>query len=557
MVSRSGGPGPGFVPSGGANDNRLDQAREQQLRQLQEQQITHSRQDSERLVEHITQRLQQRNAGLRVSGPQPGEPGRPARGNAPDGPVPRATPPARGNAEAPPANAPTSSSTPAEAAPANVDLGRLVADFQRQNGLPVTGKLDAGTVSTLRESGVIERAPSTTTQGRAPEPASPRAAPRPADTAAARQARSAVEQQVRARVDGAGPKSEPQPREAGAPLDRIADPTRMLASLFAAGFVGQKGSLEEGLKSFQATFGLPLTGKPDAETLKALAEHGVVEADVPKKAQSEKPVEPKQTVRRALNETTSKNQADRDVARDPLRPQAPTQKPTTTADVAARAPVSAQSADAVAEQARLDTVMAQQQAVERGVQEGTGDPAADKGHGEVEGQGAGLRGKGGVTGGGGVEGEGEAAAALEGPEGEESVTGNSKAGDDDFTDDARGNANMKAVGDEDGEVLPGYWQVPPLSEQVRTALNAIARDDDGNGPVTYTWDVTFLRPGVYGPGQPADELWHVAVNRATAFDPVWQTAADAIASRMLYAEPDAQPPTLDDFILALRRARVR
>ena len=31
------------------------------------------------------------------------------------------------------------------------------------------------------------------------------------------------------------------------------------------------------------------------------------------------------------------------------------------------------------------------------------------------------------------------------------------------------------------------------------------------------------------------------MKQATAFDPVWQQAADAISSRMLYGEPDADP----------------
>ena len=80
--------------------------------------------------------------------------------------------------------------------------------------------------------------------------------------------------------------------------------------------------------------------------------------------------------------------------------------------------------------------------------------------------------------------------------------------------------------------------------------------DDGTGPVTYTWDVTFYRPGIYAPGQPAEEIWRVDASKATAFDPVWQTASDAIASKMIYMEPDSEPPTIEDFVAALKRARV-
>ena len=268
-------------------------------------------------------------------------------------------------------------------------------------------------------------------------------------------------------------------------------------------------------------------------------------------------------MRRALNEVTSRTAADRDVKRDPLRPQAPTQKPTTSSDVAARAPTSAaidvKETQRPAEQQRLDTVVATQDAFDRGVQEATGDPQATQGHGDVKGEGAGVAGSGGTSGGGapGVVGEGaRAPREANDVEGDESAVGNAKAGDDDFNDDARGNANVTSDGVGEGDA-GDFWEVPPLSAQLGFALEAIARDDDGSGPVTYTWDVTFYRPGIYAAGQPAEEMWHVAVPRANAFDPVWQQAADAIASRMLYAEPDATPPTIDDFVRALRRARVR
>ena len=47
------------------------------------------------------------------------------------------------------------------------------------------------------------------------------------------------------------------------------------------------------------------------------------------------------------------------------------------------------------------------------------------------------------------------------------------------------------------------------------------------------------------------------MERATAFDKVWRDACDAIAIKYLYLEPDGEPPSMDDFVLALRRARVR
>ena len=99
--------------------------------------------------------------------------------------------------------------------------------------------------------------------------------------------------------------------------------------------------------------------------------------------------------------------------------------------------------------------------------------------------------------------------------------------------------------------------MPSLAEQVRDALDTITRDSDSISAATYSWDVTFFRPGVYGPGQPAPEIWRLVVERATAFDKVWREACDAITIKYLYLEPDREPPTMEDFVIALRRARVR
>jgi hypothetical protein len=590
MATRVGGEPGVFIPPPGLGDNRLDQRREQMLKELIDMQLVHSRNEGEHLLESVVRSL--RPPGT-AGAPTLGAPGGGLKVAPlhPDGVPPDNRPDTKRGPDRPPqaqGRPPQAEGRPPPDARATTDIPKLVADFQRNNGLPVTGKLDPSTVNALKDKGLITTQPpaaappSTTPKDAGAKPveqAPPKTAPRPEDTAAARQARNAAEQQLRARVDGnapkrdtpAPPKAQPKEqtssskdlgrvRDVGAQpkpeADRVVDPSRLLASLFTAGFVGKKGKLEDGLKSFQATFGLPITGKLDAQTQEALAQHGHVEPEASPRATTDKPVEPKQQVRRALQSesVTSKTVADKDVQKDPIRPQAATNKPTTSNDVAARAP-STSSSDA-AEKARLDTVAATQQATERGVQEATGDPTATQGHGEVHGEGAGQKGAGGVQGGGNLQGAGPGGLtdARDESVGEESATANAKSGDDNFSDEARGNANVKGDGDGEGG---GYWSVPPLSEQVRAAMEKIGRDDDGSGPVTYTWDVTFHRPGVYASGQPAEEIWRVAVQKATAFDPVWQQAADAIASRMLYAEPDATPPTIDDFILALRRARVR
>lgn len=543
MASRiGGGSPPSFSPPAGASpDNRLEQMRERQLKELLDQRTVRTRDEGERVLSSLAK-------GLKTREQDPGQQGLRVAAITPDNATAGKKPDTRAE-RAPPANA-------ASAA----DLPRLVADFQRQNSLPVTGKLDITTVNALKDRGLM--------------PEQPAQAPARAgkdDVVAARQTRVAAEQQTKQRVgdspqtprsdarnanDRARPeRSDPTPASTAVDraVDRVVDPARLLASLFTAGFAGKgKASLDDALKAFQTAQGLPVTGKLDPQTQESLKSTGI-EAE---HAKSDKPLESKQQVRRALTESapTSKNAADRDNIRDPVRPQAPTHQPTTTADVAARAPATS-SSDA-AQLARLDTVMAQQAASERGVQEGTGDAAATHGHGEVEGIGAGQQGAGGTSG-GGIEGHGEGAIGdTDGPAGEETAVGNAEAGDDDFQDEERGNANAPGEGEQAGEEGE-FWQVPPLSQQVHAALEAIVRDDDGSGPVSYTWDVTFLRPGTYAAGQPAQELWHVAVKHATAFDPVWQQAADAVSSRMIYSEPDADPPTIDDFIMALRRARVR
>lgn len=586
--------------------------REQQLKELMEQQVARTRNDGEVILDTVARRLRQQQqqanepgqqgaGGLRNAPVAPGAPNDPRRAaeplpNRPGNPGSQATataPATQPSGQA--AQGPGAQQVPALSRETVQELPKLVADFQRQNGLPVTGRIDQNTLATLKDQGMVLPQPSSSTNANAkPEPAQRERATKE-DVTATRLTRAAAEQQAKKRLDApiASTRSDrlerndrndrndraqaPAGREGApsTPIDRALDPSRLLASLALAGFIGQgKNPLEDAVKSFQSAHGLPVTGKVDAQTAEALKKDGVVDphaAEAPSKpTQSDKPVEAKQQVRRALSENapTTKNAADRDVAKDPLRPQASTNQQTTTSDVAARAPVTASEAQAQAqaalEKARLDTVVAQQVANERGVQEGKGDPKATQGHGEVAGEGAGQKGKGGVSGGGTLDSTAtthamSANADVAGIEGDETAVGNAEAGDDDFNNDERGNANM-GDGDEDAppaDDIGEHWQVPPLSEQVRAALEKVARDDDGAGPVTYTWDVTFLRPGTYASGQPAEELWHVAVHKATAFDPVWQKAADAIASRMLYTEPDGEPPTIDDFILALRRARVR
>ncbi|HEY1100668.1 MAG TPA: hypothetical protein VGF99_17135, partial [Myxococcota bacterium] len=143
--------------------------------------------------------------------------------------------------------------------------------------------------------------------------------------------------------------------------------------------------------------------------------------------------------------------------------------------------------------------------------------------------------------------------------GDESSVGNTNAGDDDHHDERRGEAVDAADAEvvDDDAIPDGHYRVEKLSVQVAAALKEIARFDDGTVPVHYTWDVTLYRPGVYTDGQPAEAVWHLVVDRAHAFDAVWGTAMSAIAMRLLTIEPDAEPPSLEALLGALRQARVR
>ena len=336
------------------------------------------------------------------------------------------------------------------------------------------------------------------------------------------------------------------------PLDRVLDPARLIASLFAAGFTGK--SPDQALSSFQSAKGLPATGQLDPKTIEQLVAAGHLSSEA---AEAHK--DTKAPSAKASSATSTSSSSDKAKA-DSSRQQTATTTATKAGDVSVRAPAS--SPAEAREMARLESLLAQANAVERGVQEGKGDPTATAGHGESAGQATGLKGKGGA--GGGADGNGsESGHHTEGPKGSESSVGNSKAGDDNHDDERRGHASDANVDDhqpkpdDDGDLPAGHYRVVKLSEQVVAALETIFRIDDNTLPVHYTWDVTLYRPGVYGDGQPAEAVWHLVVERAHAFDPVWQRAQQAIASRLLYIEPDADPLPLDEILGALRRARVR
>lgn len=175
--------------------------------------------------------------------------------------------------------------------------------------------------------------------------------------------------------------------------------------------------------------------------------------------------------------------------------------------------------------------------------EGTGDDGNQR-----------RRGQGGEGSGASDDGADATGSAGPGEDGRERERGNASSGDEDHADPRRGNASMD---DGSGEGA-GHYRVPGITEQARAALAKIVKDAAvENRATTYSWDVTFYKPGVYGAGQKAQELVHLVVDRATAFDAVWQKAQANIALLVRRMDADGEAPSLDEIIQAMRQARAR
>lgn len=352
-------------------------------------------------------------------------------------------------------------------------------DFQRSNGIAVTGRLDSATLELLKDKGVLKDAgvdsggPATGPgpEGRVDAPPFV-ASPLESGRAKAWRELSLKASPLLAPGSGgegpAGPKAHEVAHEqarARAELSREDAPrslSGLLEGLSKLGFPGAgkgKERLESALKQLQASLQLPRSGKLDEATVRELVSRGLLPEGSERAAQSS-----------SGREVTSGHGG----------------------------------------------------AGGAGVSEGAPDGAyATAGHTD--------------------------------PRGEVEDAHNAPAGDDDHSDRRRGHATLDDGSDDD----EGYYEVPALSAQIAQALEGIVRDDDAKGATTYSWDVTFYRPGIYGRRQPTEPLWHVVVERASPFDPVWSEAREALASRLGDLEPDSAPPSDDDFQRALRRARVR
>jgi hypothetical protein len=203
------------------------------------------------------------------------------------------------------------------------------------------------------------------------------------------------------------------------------------------------------------------------------------------------------------------------------------------------------------EEQRRKAALTGKDPTERGILDEEADDDATEGDGGD----GGKRGKGGDQSGGGQDASGTDSAGDSGErDGDEKTRGNAHSGDDDHGDERRGHASLDDGTDADA----GHYRVPSLSEQAFAALDKIKRDQTAsNKATTYTWDVMFFVPGIYSPGQKAQDLVHLVVKEATAFDAVWQRAQANLQVMVRRLERDGAVPTLDDIVAALRQARAR
>ena len=203
------------------------------------------------------------------------------------------------------------------------------------------------------------------------------------------------------------------------------------------------------------------------------------------------------------------------------------------------------------EEQRRKAALTGKDPTERGILDEEADDDATEGDGGD----GGKRGKGGDQSGGGQDASGTDSAGDSGErDGDEKTRGNAHSGDDDHGDERRGHASLDDGTDADA----GHYRIPSLSEQAFAALDKIKRDQTAaNKATTYTWDVMFFVPGIYSPGQKAQDLVHLVVKEATAFDAVWQRAQANLQVMVRRLERDGAVPTLDDIVAALRQARAR
>lgn len=411
-------------------------------------------------------------------------------------------------------------------------LGSALKLFQESRGLPPNGRLDEKTRDALVDAGHLAKPEQNESVDVGHKRDTPQVELRPRADAKLGVGELTMRAPTgsEARPDGA---KSSQGVELSQMSDRVArdkppevDLKSFLSSLRAAGFQGQgKGAeqLKDSLKRLQKAEGLPQSGQLDARTAAALVRRGIVDERV-----------------LPMTLANAQNASDAQLARSDVKRE---------------------------NEARADVRDAQHDPTTRGVREAV-DGDASKGRGELDGR-DGASAASGAKGGDGDARDAAStsrAASAQGAEGQdgsgdvndpwrEGAEGNAPAGDDDVDDERRGRANVDdAALDEDDA---GHWEVEALSVQIEAGLASIARDDNGSGAATYAWDFTLYRPGVYGAKQPAEKLFHLVVTKASAFDPLWEQAREALNDKLALLEPDAKRITVDDVTRTLRVARMK
>lgn len=433
-----------------------------------------------------------------------------------------------------------------------VTLKSTLTQVQADAGLAQTGRLDGPTVRFLEG-----KAPMPASSNLASEVAAGQGGKKGSAAAAVDRGAASVKAELRPapsktrdaqRLSGRRPvgqvpgeQAPRSPARAGLseaqPVNARGGVTDILKSLMMLGFMGgSRGeALPDAIKAFQKSVGLPPSGKNTVATQEAL------KAALHSEKATSTPDAPEGGGRSARTGAEAKSDADA-VHSSKAAKQAATS--TSAAQGQTKTDASAQERARSAQNSGQDATM-------RGTPE-PGDPAALAGRaanglGQAQASGQGGAGSGQVKGATGAVEESD----LDGTEGLET---NAHAGDEDALDEDRGWANLKGDGDADG---PGHWEMEPLANQITAALEVIERDDDGHGPATYRWDATFYRPGVYAAQQPATPLWHIGIEKVSAFDAVWENARAVLTRRLAQVERDHRPPSAEDFAHALRRARVR
>jgi hypothetical protein len=188
-------------------------------------------------------------------------------------------------------------------------------------------------------------------------------------------------------------------------------------------------------------------------------------------------------------------------------------------------------------------------------QPGILDEEAEEDATEGEGGGGGRKGRGGDNDGGHDQnGTSEGGTGVGTSDGNERHVGNAPSGRATPWDPRRGHAST----DDGSGADAGHYLVPSLSEQAFAALELIRMNANTDlRTTTYAWDVTFYKPGTYAPGQMAQELVHLVVERASAFDDVWVEAQDKLRILVHRHEKGAAVPQQADIDAALRQARAR